>query len=56
MDPVFVAADDFRLKLDDAKNTACCIDKAAVRDVKTDFFGTKRPQGPNPDIGAHEVR
>lgn len=42
--------------LDTSANAACCIDKGAlVPGLDRDFFGTPRPQGPSPDIGAHEL-
>lgn len=43
--------------LDTPADIACCIDKGAqfVSSLYRDFFGTRRPQGPSNDIGAHEL-
>jgi hypothetical protein len=40
---------DFRLTA-----SSPCIDKGMETDRKADFDGTKVPQGPSPDLGAHE--
>lgn len=54
--PVFLDG-TVRLRADAAANAACCIDKGRPDlQVRTDLFGTARPLGGGPDIGAHEAK
>ncbi len=43
--------------LDTPANAACCIDRGGrpPSGLDHDFFGTPRPQGPETDLGAHEL-
>jgi hypothetical protein len=46
---------DYRLQADAPANNECCINQAQGT-IDVDFFGTRRPLGGRPDIGAHEAR
>jgi hypothetical protein len=57
--PTFAAMRDSHLVVDDAANSACCVDKvatAATPNADHDFDGSHRPKGAARDIGAHEVQ
>jgi len=60
MPPSFVSGTDFHLKLNDASNTACCVDKVttspATPNSDHDVDLSKRKKGLGWDYGAHEVQ
>lgn len=56
--PQFVGFQDLRLVPDAVENAACCLDRAAALTdgaAWTDYYGTFRPLGDLPDVGAQEV-